>query len=455
MLKKQIEILLDALGAGVSEIAACTDMGITNISRLKSGARTPKQNSSTVDKLADGIIRYCEKENKTETLCAVIQSESGDLKKGLKEWLVPREDPADVTSFHARLNEVMTLTETSNKELGKRTNLDASYISRIRNGSRVLRSDSPHYDSISHALFAAALEKGLLQEIKRMADMSGNEDDTDVYYGFKNWLCCFEPGDMEIRSLLSSIDALQPLHEFPFDPTALDLSYSEQERYVDDTGLQEAVLRFLTEVINSEAEEIYLYSDRNIDWMTGDEEYRLKWAYLMSLLVSKGIKIKIIHNIDRKLNEMVAAVSNWLPLYMSCRIEPYYTNVKGGKRFTHTLFVCPGVACISAFNPYNESHSLFHYYTCDDEIAHGEYQFNALLKGCLPLLHMKQGSAEPNSEAYKQTSGFNNIEISMDAASVTVTRTSAPRVSFVILNDLLCNAVRAYCTNTYNQGQQN
>lgn len=451
MLKDRIAALFDALGAGVSEIAAFTDMDVTNISRLKSGARAPKHYSSTMDKLADGILCYCEEKDKWAILRSVIQAESGDLKQELKEWLVPHEEPADTASFPARLDAVMVLTDTSNKELGKRINLDASYISRIRNGSRRLRSNSPIYDAISHALFAAALDKGLLEEIKTLAELSSDEDDVGVYYSFKNWLCSFKSEDKEIRSLLRTLNVFDPVPVPPFDRSTLDLSYSEKDRYMDDRGLQDASLRFLTEVIESEAKEIYLYSDRNIEWMMGDKEYRLKWVYLMTSLVTKGIKVKIIHNIDRKLPDMVNAVSNWMPLYMSCCIEPYYTNVKGGKRFTHTLFVCPGVACISAFDPYGEEHSLFHYYTAEEEIAHGEYQFEALLRNSLPLMHMQKGRTKPSSDTYMQTSGFSNIEIAMDAVSVTVMRTSEPKVSFVILNDMLCDAIRAYCTNTNRQ----
>ena len=448
MLKERIEELLDSLGAGVGEIADCTDMGITNISRLKSGARSPKPSSSTIEKMIDGILLYCEKENKTETLRSLTHCDNEDLKEALRKWLFPQEKPADASSFHARLNAVMTLTGTSNKELAKRINLDASYISRIRNGNRILKTNSPLYDAISHALFAIALEENLIEEIKKLTEYSG-DDEESIYYGFKNWLCDFQSETSDIRTLLQSIDAIKPVDEFPFSPSALDLSYSEKPFYTEDSGLQEASIRFLTEVIKSNAKEIYLYSDRSIDWMTKDKAYGVKWAYLMFCLVSKGVKIKIIHNIDRKLPDMVNAVQSWLPLYMSCCIEPYYTDIKTGKRFTHTLFVCPDVACISAFNPYGNEHALYHYYTDETQIAFGEYQFNTLLKNCHPLVHMQRGSESPNPDSYRQKSEFSNIEISIDAVSVTVTRTAEPKVSFVILNDMLCNSIREYCRNIH------
>ena len=448
-LKDQIEILFNALNTKAREIAEYTNMGVTNISRLKSGARTPNPNSSTIDKLTDGIILYCKKENKTDVLRAIIKTDSEELKEPLKKWLFPKEKVIDTTSFPSKLNAVMILTDTSNKELAQSINLDASYISRIRSGSRILKPNSPLYEAISHTLFAKAADRNLIDEIKSLIEYSGTNDDESIYYAFKNWLCSFQAEDEHIKKLLQSIDALNLPQKLPFDLSALDLSYSENERYINESGLQEAVLRFLTEVINSEAKEIYLYSDSSIDWMTKDKEYSAKWAYLMFRLVSKGVKIKIIHNIDRKISDMVNAVQSWLPLYMSCCIEPYYTNVKAGKRFSHTMFVCPDVACVSGFNPYGDAHTLYHYYTDKTEIAFGEYQFNALMKKSLPLVHMQKGSGKPNSNAYKQKSEFSNIEISIDAVSVTVTRTSEPKVSFVILNDLLCNSIRAYCTNTY------
>lgn len=453
MLSEQINRLLETLGASVSDIGAYSDMGVTNISRLKSGARTPKPTGSTTQKLLDGVLLYCREKEKTPALDALIGFTGGDRREALRSWLFPAEDESAVNmaSFPGRMHAVMSLTGTSNKELASHINLDPSYVSRLRKGTRILKANSALYEAISHALFAIALSKNLLEPLKKLIGYTGDGDDEALYYSFKRWLCDFQPEVEHIKSLLQSIDAVQPLAALPFAVPEEALSYTERAYYTGDSGLQEAAIRFLQEVICSDAPSIFLYSDRSIEWMTQDPVFRAKWGTLMFRLVSKGIKIRIIHNIDRKVDEMVNAVRSWLPLYMSCCIEPYYTNVQAGKRFTHTLFVCPGVACVTALNSYGGGETLFRYDTEAPLILHAQQVFNHLLDNSLPLVHMQKRSESLSATAYKQPSEFSNVEIAIDAVSVTVTRTAPPEVSFVVLNDALCNAVRAYCTNVYNR----
>ena len=114
------------------------------------------------------------------------------------------------------------------------------------------------------------------------------------------------------------------------------------------SGLQDAVIRFLIMVCESKGQEMLLYSDQDMAWMMGPEDFCLKWAMLMKYCVKSGIRIRIIHNIDRSPREMDMAIKSWLPLYMSGMVEPYYSEAVKDVRFFHTLFVCPGVAAIEA-----------------------------------------------------------------------------------------------------------
>ena len=102
-------------------------------------------------------------------------------------------------------------------------------------------------------------------------------------------------------------------------------------------------------MISDGGKELYLYSDQNINWLT-DPEFRLKWAALMLCCVQKGIKIHVIHNVDRDVSEMIEAIISWLPLYMSGMIRSYYCKKQKNSRFSNTIFLCPGVACIKGSN---------------------------------------------------------------------------------------------------------
>ena len=447
MLKDKLNYLFEKLDLNVGEIAEFAKTDITNISRLKSGARSPKPESKTVDKLINGILAYCEEKGITNELDELIDFEGGSRKEALLLFLFSDyHTPASQTlsSFPGKLRAIMKLCGISNSALAKRINVDSSYISRIKNGSRAPKAGSELYEAICRELFDEIADQGKQSALKNAINSQSEEGSPEIYYDFKSWLYDSVSGDVHIKSLLESISSIELKAEIPSEIMTMDFSYDEKGCYYGIRGIQEASIRFLTEVTKSDAKEIYLYSDRNIDWMISDREFAMKWAYLMYRLVSNGIKVKIIHNIDRKIPDMVNALKSWLPIYMSCCIEPYYASSKVGNRFTHTLFVCPGVACVKAFNLPDDKNPDFEYYKDSEHIEKSEDIFNQMLKKSAPLIYVRKGTSR-SKRATVIKHEFDNIEISFDDFSVTVTRLNEPKVSFTIANNMLSNAIKAYC----------
>ena len=447
MLKDELNYLFEKLDLNVGEIAAFAKTDITNISRLKSGARSPKPESRTVEKLINGIIDCCESKGRLNELDEMISSDKANRRETLllflfKDYQSP--NPQTLSSFPGKLRAIMKLCGISNSALAKRINVDSSYISRIKNGSRAPKAGSELYEAICRELFDEIANQGKQSALKNAINSQSEEGSPEIYYDFKSWLYDSVSGDIHIKSLLESISSIELKAEIPSEIMNMDFSYEEKGCYYGISGIQEASIRFLTEVTKSDAKEIYLYSDRNIDWMISDREFAMKWAYLMYRLVSNGIKIKIIHNVDRKLPDMVNALKSWLPIYMSCCIEPYYASSKVGNRFTHTLFVCPGVACVKAFNLPDDQNPDFDYYKDAEHIDKCADIFNQMLKKSAPLIYVRKGASR-SKRATVIKHEFDNIEISFDDFSVTVTRLNEPKVSFTIANNMLSNAIKAYC----------
>lgn len=66
----------------------------------------------------------------------------------------------------------------------------------------------------------------------------------------------------------------------------------------------------------------------------------------MLTCLKNGTRIKIIHTVNRGVNEMLAAIQSWLPLYMTGLVESYVSRKTGDQRFSNTCFFCPGKACM-------------------------------------------------------------------------------------------------------------
>lgn len=148
------------------------------------------------------------------------------------------------------------------------------------------------------------------------------------------------------------------------------------------TGLQTAVLRFLGNVIERKEKDLYLYSDQNIDWITADKVFQAKWMSLMIRCVTSGVKIHILHNIERNLTEIGEAIRSWLPLYPSGQIASFYLDGQKNTNFSTTLFLCPGYASIYGNNIVGTENENGNYlYVTEPEKIHSCRQFFDTLLG--------------------------------------------------------------------------
>jgi len=180
---------------------------------------------------------------------------------------------------------------------------------------------------------------------------------------------------------------------FTFEEAADKNILSEKDGiYYGMDGIRRAVIRFLGNVILRREKELFLYSDQNMDWMVNDPAFRAKWATLMALCIGNGTRINIIHNINRDLSEMADAISSWLPLYPSGMIMSYYFKVFSRPRFSTTMFLCPGYACISGSNiPGTENESGMYRYDTDTAVLEVHMKaYRELLDRCGELVHVRE-----------------------------------------------------------------
>ena len=363
----KIFTLLDVTSGDFARFAGCDK---SYISRLSCGARVPKNGGAGAWRIVDGIYASADEKGKTAGICQLISCEDQNSADGIKSqimaWLYGGEEVTDKKPkapkdkvpyrvFGEKLNAVMELAEISNIRLGNLVNIDTSYISRFRNGLRSPKYNPRTMDAICTALLRRLGEQNRIKQLAALmkADPDALTDEEEAFSLFHDWLYDTEKTDSSsvIEKLLEtidtfSIDAKTPLPSF--EEVAATVK-CEDTVYFGSTGLQNAVIRFLGGVISGGGKELYLYSDQNMNWLT-DPAFRLKWAALMLCCVQKGIKIHVIHNVDRDVSEMIEAIISWLPLYMSGMIRSYYCKKQKNLRFSNTIFLCPGVACIKGSN---------------------------------------------------------------------------------------------------------
>lgn len=418
MFSERLNQLMAALGTNSSELARYAGFDRTNISRMRSGARVPKATSASLSKLVQGIGQLARDQGKRALLVSVIdQDEAADFEQGLADWLLEGEAtsrnqvPSTGTAgpfyhFGEKLDAVMGLVEMTNVKLSQKLNVDASLISRFRSGARSPKSNSALAGRLCHLLYGRVITMGRQAALARLMGVTVPEADEGH---FSRWLCDFDTFEADWAAaadrLLTAFDAdLSEAGEGqmpPLDAVMPAVADGAQPTfYIGASGFRAAVLCFLRTALYRNAKRLWLYSDQPMDWLVSDSAFHTKWTALMRACVKRGTRIRMIHSIDRGLNEMQAAIRSWLPLYMSGMMEPYYRTRSGDGAFSHTFFYCPGVAAVTACHVAGcEATGLYHYHEEASSLVSVERAYRGLFAQAKPLMRIGETAACPMPES--------------------------------------------------------
>ncbi len=296
--------------------------------------------------------------------------------------------------FNEKLAFLMDITKTTNRALSDYVSLDASYISRLRSGKRLLPRDVNSVNGMA-AYFAQNCREGYQK--KAIGDILGvNPFPNDIQLLTKaidRWLLNDKDGGREsIGQFLDSFSEMKGRGVLEVSPHSMETPFSREDTavYYGVEGKRQAVQYFLSEVITLEKPQtLLLFSDEETSWMSGDPTFAGQWAALMFKTLARGHRIKIIHTISRDLDEMLSAIGQWMPLYMAGNIEPFFYPKKRDGIFKRTLFISPGTAAVVSSSigeqTANNANVLFRNPAA---VASYEEEFEQYLHLCRPLMRI-------------------------------------------------------------------
>ena len=414
MFARQLTLLMDTIEVSVNELAAYAQIDRTGISRMKNGSRQPKQNGASIHKLLQGILSYCEENGKTAALRKLIGAEDGtageDLSHALKQWLymgstsvdteeqIPSRRRVSAHLFGTHLNAVMDLADISNIRLSRLVYADASLISRYRRSERRPKSGSNMARRISRVLWERLERAGRIPELCELMKISEADEQT-----FYTWL--YESKKQDQPDLITPEKMLYLLNtRVPLPQTVRqelpELPASEiRDTYYGTAGVRSAVLRFLKYAAEHQVPQMYLYSDENMSWLSGDPQFFRLWGALMQRCIQNRTKITIIHYVKRNTNELNDAIAGWLPLYLSGMISSYFCRKDERFPFVNTIFLIPGSACIRASHVQGmESEGIYHYHTDGRALTQFEKEYGSLITKASPLFTILPGMHVPEEK---------------------------------------------------------
>ena len=377
---------IEELQCSGKELAGNSGVSETIISRYRKGDRVPTADSEYLKKLSAGIARTALKKGKPEIKAEEV------YQKFLKH--LPKEN-AEIF-YYEKFDLLLKELEINVSKMAAALHYDASYISKIRTGKRTPSDPVLFVEDVCGYMVRNCFSE---EERKKAASLTGGTvedlEKQEIYFQtLQNWLCLADFVKIDyISRFLQKMDEfnlddyIRAIHFDSFKIPKVPFQLPVCRHYYGLREMREGELDFLKHTVLSKSmEPVHICSDMPVEDMAQDEEFARKYMFGLAMVLKKGLHIYIIHDVERPMKDMMLGLENWIPLYMTGQISPYYLKGIQNKVYSHLHYSSGQAAmtgeCISGH------HENAHYYLTShkEEVHHFRKNTEYLLKKASPLM---------------------------------------------------------------------
>ena len=369
------------------ELARNSKISETVISWYRKGERAPSADSEYLKKLSDGII-------KTVAEKGIRDFKADKVLQTLRESL---EDNRDEPAFNSqKLDILLRELDINISRIAAFLHYDPSYLSKIRTGKRNPAHQQQFIEKICE--YVASNYKDEQDRKKVTYLIQCNEDeitDSSLYRKkLREWLSSSKPEDVDyVSGFLRKVDSfnlddyIRVIHFDSFKVPKVPFQLPVSRHYYGLKEMREGELDFLKHTVLSKSmKPLYICSDMPVEDMAADKDFAKKYMFGLAMVLKKGLHIHIIHDVERPMKDMMLGLENWVPLYMTGQISPYYLKGVQNRIYSH-LHYCSGQVAMTG-DCISGHHDLAHYYLTSrkEEVSISQKNMEFLLKKAHPLM---------------------------------------------------------------------
>ena len=377
------------------ELSRNSGISETVISRYRKGERAPSADSEYLKKLAEGIIKTAEEKGTRDF-------ESGKVLQTLRESLEIEKQEKNFNN--QKLDILLRELDINISRLSAFLHYDPSYLSKLRTGKRTPAHQQEFIDKICSYIadnykedtdkkkvaFLIGCEEGQLSDVSGYRKLLGNwlnsekAQDTDYVSGFLHKVDSFDLDEY-----------IRVIHFDSFKVPKVPFQLPVSKHYYGLKELREGELDFLKHTVLSKSmKPLYICSDMPVEDMAADEDFARKYMFGLAMVLKKGLHIHIIHDVERPMKDMMLGLENWVPLYMTGQISPYYIKGIQNRVYSH-LHYCSGQVAMTG-DCISGHHDLAHYYLTSrkEEVSISQKNMDFLLKKARPLMDIYRAERE-------------------------------------------------------------
>ena len=369
------------------ELARNSEISETVISRYRKGERTPYADSEYLKKLSDGII-------KTAVEKGIRDFQWDKVFQTLRESL---EDDRDEPVFNSqKLDILLRELDINISRIAAFLHYDPSYLSKIRTGRRNPAHQQQFVEKVCEYVIANYKDE---QDRKKVVYLiQCNEDELADSYSYRRklreWFNSSMPDEVDyVSAFLRKVDSfnlddyIRAIHFDSFKVPKVPFQLPVSRHYYGLKEMREGELDFLKHTVLSKSmKPLYICSDMPVEDMAADEDFAKKYMFGLAMVLKKGLHIHIIHDVERPMKDMMLGLENWVPLYMTGQISPYYLKGVQNHVYSH-LHYCSGQVAMTG-DCISGHHDLAHYYLTSrkEEVSISQKNMEFLLKKAHPLM---------------------------------------------------------------------
>lgn len=299
--------------------------------------------------------------------------------------------------FAERFDALMNIAEVSNSLLGREVSMNPSHIGRLRSGARPLPKKHEYLPSMCRYLAGHIKKDYQLNALQKLTGIGSaalaSPERTALY--LEQWLLEQDQDTSAATGRL--ISGFSRLASRPLSLSAGSAAGEAPRKYAaylyGNAGKRKAVEQFFRMILQEETPQtLLLFSDENMAWLYEDAAFAARWTELFTQVILKGNRVRIIHTVSRDMNEMLEAVTKWIPIYMTGAVEPYfYPRLRDGV-FQRTLFIAPNTAAVVSSSVQQDTDGMLNLFLTDRAAVDALVtEYERYFSLCRPLMRILTG----------------------------------------------------------------
>ncbi len=294
--------------------------------------------------------------------------------------------------FGKKLDLIMSITQTTNRELGQALRIDPSQVSRVRNNRRKPVGVFLEPAKIADFFISRLREEYQFHALEKALDLpfslpKGAEELHEVLTGT---LRQDEPTrDWIIPGPRGSIIATHQLPKTEAEEVPIKVYYGAE-------GNEAAKVFFLQSLAAMDTPKTAcLFNNDDMVWMKEDTAIARQINAITQEIFARGHRVRVVFSGERNIDQMQAIVEEWLPLLLERQVEVFYYPGQIDGLFRRHISVVNGTLALtsSSVGEMNRE-KMTMIYTDKKMIRALQKEYEQLLFLSKPLFNIYQGNNE-------------------------------------------------------------